>query len=313
MENTEGRELLENVTISNVNESQYMIQRVPVVSPQLLSTELLQHHNGLVVDLGAGDFIPVNYTSEDLLSQDLTEEDRNLAAALVAVQLSQQQKQQQLQDSNVIINTTLPSLVAATSLDDGKVNLGDQQLMLSDKNGLNNGYLQIVESESLYKQSLMPKISTFDARDFSSHDVYSRNEELLIKAEEELETAASQRDSDGETKSDNRSSKKSLPHKKRISRKLKKTIPIIRKVYKCNLCEQIFSNSEEFGTHQSLCQTTITPIHQAAFVCQICNGSFQDQLRFFEHLKAHYEPDVIIQLGNGPVSIPYMFICCIEI
>lgn len=32
------------------------------------------------------------------MTQELTEEDRNLAAALVAVQLSQQQKQQQLQE-----------------------------------------------------------------------------------------------------------------------------------------------------------------------------------------------------------------------
>lgn len=302
MENTEGRELLENVAISNVNESQYMIQRVPVVSPQLLSTELLQHHNGLVVDLGAGDFIPVNYTSEDLLSQDLTEEDRNLAAALVAVQLSQQQKQQQLQDSNVIINTSLPSLVAGTTLDDTKV-LGDQQLILSDKGTISNGYLQIVESDNIYKQTIMPKLTAFDARDFSAHDVYSRSQELLtIKAEDELESGLNQHDSDCESKSDNRSSKKSLPHKKRISRKLKKTTQTTRKVYKCTLCEHLFNNSEEFGTHQTLCQTTITPIHQAAFVCQICNGSYQDQLRFFEHLKSHYEPDVIIQLSHSPVS-----------
>lgn len=118
MESSEGnRELLENVSISDVGTSQYMIQRISGENPQLLSNELLQHHNGLVVDLGAGDFIPVNYTSEDLLSQDLTEEDRNLAAALVAVQLSQQQKQQQLQqDANVIMNTSLSSLVSSNGL-----------------------------------------------------------------------------------------------------------------------------------------------------------------------------------------------------
>lgn len=117
MESSEGnRELLENVAI-NDGTSQYMIQRISGDNPQLLSNELLQHHNGLVVDLGAGDFIPVNYTSDDLLSQDLTEEDRNLAAALVAVQLSQQQKQQQLQqDSNVIMNTSLSSLVSSNGL-----------------------------------------------------------------------------------------------------------------------------------------------------------------------------------------------------
>lgn len=118
MENSESnRELLENVTINDVNNSNYMIQRMSVESSQLLSSEILNHHNGLVVDLGAGDFIPVNYSSEDLLGQDLTEEDRNLAAALVAVQLSQQQKQQQLQqDSGVMISTSLPSLVASNAL-----------------------------------------------------------------------------------------------------------------------------------------------------------------------------------------------------
>lgn len=113
MENNDGRELLENVTISDVSGTPYIMQRMD--NTQLLATDLLQHHNGIVVDLGAGDFIPVNYSSDDLLSQDLTEEDRNLAAALVAVQLSQQQKQQQIQqESNVIINTTLPSLVSTT-------------------------------------------------------------------------------------------------------------------------------------------------------------------------------------------------------
>lgn len=116
MENTEtGRELLEDVSINDVGSSQYMIQRMGVENSQLLNSELLPHHNGIVVDLGAGDFIPVNYTSEDLLTHDLTEEDRNLAAALVAVQLSQQQKQQQIQQDSNVINT-LPSLVSSNAL-----------------------------------------------------------------------------------------------------------------------------------------------------------------------------------------------------
>lgn len=112
MENAEENgQLLENVTVSDVNNQQYMIQKMSVDNAQLLNTELLTHHGGLVVDLGGGDFIPVNYTSEDLLSHDLTEEDRNLAAALVAVQLSQQQKQQQLQHEG-----PLPTLVPTTGL-----------------------------------------------------------------------------------------------------------------------------------------------------------------------------------------------------
>lgn len=110
METKATRETLENIVIGDGTSSpQYMIHRIPE-NAQLLSSELLQQHNGLVVDLGGTDFIPVSYTSEDLPSQDLTEEDRNLAAALVAVQLSQQQKQQQLQDA------TLPTLVSNTNI-----------------------------------------------------------------------------------------------------------------------------------------------------------------------------------------------------
>lgn len=178
MENNDGRELLENVTITDVNGSPYIMQRMD--NSQLLSTDLLQHHNGIVVDLGAGDFIPVNYSSDDLLSQDLTEEDRNLAAALVAVQLSQQQKQQQIQqESSVIINTSLPSLVNSALgkiisynvknilnfkrkfIDPTKVSINEQQLMLADKNDLNNGFLHIVDSDNIYKQTL-PKFLNVD-------------------------------------------------------------------------------------------------------------------------------------------------------
>lgn len=111
MENKSNRETLENIVIGDgTSGQQYMIHRIPE-NAQLLSSALLQQHNGLVVDLGGTDFIPVSYSSEDLLSQDLTEEDRNLAAALVAVQLSQQQKQQQL-----VQDATLPSLVANSNL-----------------------------------------------------------------------------------------------------------------------------------------------------------------------------------------------------
>lgn len=92
-----NRELLANTVITDVSTAtQYMIHRIPENATQLLTPELLPH-NGLV-DLGPGDFIPVpvGYTSDDLLTQELTDEDRHLAAALVAVQLSQQQKQQQV-------------------------------------------------------------------------------------------------------------------------------------------------------------------------------------------------------------------------
>lgn len=92
------------------------------------------------------------------------------------------------------------------------------------------------------------------------------------------------------SRSDNRTLKKSLPHKKRISRKLKKNVSINKKLCKCNLCEQSFSTPEEFTEHQSLCETTITPVSSSSFACQLCTASFSDQLTFFGHLKVHYEP-----------------------
>lgn len=90
---------------------------------------------------------------------------------------------------------------------------------------------------------------------------------------------------------DGRSSKKILPHKKRISRKLRKNCPPSRKVHKCNLCEQIFNSLDSFMEHRQLCETTITPIHVAvSFTCVLCSAVFTDQLTFFRHLKMHYEP-----------------------
>lgn len=113
-----SRELLENVTMAEVSPP-YMMQRIGVEPSQLLSSELLPSHSGLVVDMTNTEYLPtVSYAADDLLGHDLTEEDRNLAAALVAVQLVQQQKQQQLhQDSNVIVSTSsLASLVTTSHL-----------------------------------------------------------------------------------------------------------------------------------------------------------------------------------------------------
>ncbi|KAG5893357.1 hypothetical protein JTB14_000122 [Gonioctena quinquepunctata] len=281
---TENRESLENIVIEdNTAAPQYMIHRVPE-NAQLLSTELLQQQHGLVVDLGGNDFIPVSYSSEDLLSQHLTEEDRNLAAALVAVQLSQQQKQQQLQDT----------LVATSSL--GAKILDDQPLIISDKSG-GTSFLRIVNSDNIYvEQQSLPKL--VDSVRFTTvEEEFVEVPKLPIKKEDD------KADSDRESlRNEQRTSKKSLPHKKRISRKLNKkpTSTSPRKIV-CNLCEQTFSSNDEFAQHELLCQTTITPVNQVnTFNCQICNQPFTEQLKFFEHLKKHYEPG-----GGGlPTSPP---------
>ncbi|CAH2015615.1 unnamed protein product [Acanthoscelides obtectus] len=327
--NKATRETLENIVIGDgTTTPQYMIQRIPENS-QLLSSELLQNHNGLVVDLGGTDFIPVSYSSEDLLSQDLTEEDRNLAAALVAVQLSQQQKQQQIQDAG-----SLPSLVANTSLVsipviEGAKILEDQPLIISNEKGGTTSFLRIVNSDNIYvEQQALPKL--VDAVKFSAvqaqpvttvtaaqqvqqvqhqdedqetvtittvvEEVPQQNHQLVKKEDDKG-------DSDRESlRNEQRTSKKSLPHKKRISRKLNKKAPntaggpstssAARKQIVCNQCEQIFTSQDEFAQHELLCQTTITPVNSLpnSFACQICNTPFTDQLKFFEHLKKHYEP-----------------------
>lgn len=152
---------------------------------------------------------------------------------------------------------------------DNKI-LEEQQLILEKEGTINNGYLHIVGSENMYVEKQPPKIgnSRFINQNFNSE-----------KSEDE------KRGSDG----DHKASRKSLPHKKRISRKLKtKQNPI---KIQCNLCEQTFTSNDDFAQHEILCQTTITPVHNPAFSCQICNANFQDQLRFFEHLKSHYEPN----------------------
>ncbi|XP_056647956.1 zinc finger protein 568-like isoform X2 [Diorhabda carinulata] len=283
MENKDNRETLENIVIGDGTSQQFMIQRVPE-NAQLLSTELLQQQHGLVVDLGTNDFIPVSYSSEDLLSQDLTEEDRNLAAALVAVQLSQQQKQQQLQD------TTLPSLVATSNL--GTKILEEPQLIISNEKGGGTSFLRIVNTDNIYvEQQPLPKLvdtvrfTTVNSVGQSFNDDVEIEKCTTKKEEEKV-------DSDRESlKNEPRTSKKSLPHKKRISRKLKKnSVTSVKKII-CNLCEQSFSSNDEFAQHEMLCQTTITPVNPAnAFNCQICNEPFTEQLKFFEHLKKHYEP-----------------------
>lgn len=72
--------------------------------------------------------------------------------------------------------------------------------------------------------------------------------------------------SDNETKN----SKKYLPHKKRIVKKDSK------KQFEVNFLESNLSNDENKS--------------EEGFRCQICNQLIPDQLKFFSHLKNHYEP-----------------------
>ncbi|XP_060530302.1 zinc finger protein 471-like [Cylas formicarius] len=277
MESDSGRELLENVVINGETDAPQYI-RLSETS-QIISTELLQQPNGLVVDLAGNDFIPVTYTSDDLLSQELTEEDRNLAAALVAVQLSQQQKQQQLHDASLPI-------VAGSKI------LEESQLILSqDKNSGASSYLRIVNSDNLYveQQGLHKLVDNVRLAGTSAvqNDYVEELPKVIITKTEEERGGDSDRES---VRNEHRTLKKSLPHKKRISRKLRKNSTLSVKKFVCNSCDQTFSNDDECAEHEAACQTARASSVASPFSCQLCNTSFQDQLKFFEHLKKHYEP-----------------------
>ncbi|XP_066253984.1 zinc finger protein 354A [Euwallacea similis] len=294
MENSEEREILENVVITSEGADGPQYIRLADNS-QIISSELLQNHNGLVVDLGGNDFIPVSYSSEDILTQELTEEDRNLAAALVAVQLSQQQKQQQIQDSS------LP-LIAG-----GKILEEHSQLILTQDKGAGNAqYLKIVNSDSIYLEQqgvhkIVENVRIIDDTDQNipiqtvhttvddSPQHVNLNDskiEITIEKDDEYEKADSDRES---VRNDHRSSKKSLPHKKRISRKLRKNSVPTTKKYSCSFCTESFASNDEYQEHEGSCSAAKVPIN-LPFACQLCTAAFADQLKFFEHLKKHYEP-----------------------
>lgn len=102
-----GKEVTKTEDPEELIQSPYInIQRVPDVvtanknflsnSSLLSSNELLVDINGDLISSGSISlerYIPQQY-EEDLLHEDLTDDDKRLAAALVAVQLVNQQKQQ---------------------------------------------------------------------------------------------------------------------------------------------------------------------------------------------------------------------------
>ncbi|GLH06940.1 hypothetical protein R5R35_007655 [Gryllus longicercus] len=104
-------------------------------------------------------------------------------------------------------------------------------------------------------------------------------------------------DSDYDVENDLRPSRKSLPHKKRIPRKLKnpkKSSPsrsgeksYNTKFWKCTKCGEQFISQSLLASHK------LTHVSgKRMFNCELCGKGFANQLKFFEHLKSHYEPSV---------------------
>ncbi|XP_063375044.1 uncharacterized protein LOC134662701 [Cydia amplana] len=122
-------------------------------------------------------------------------------------------------------------------------------------------------------------------------------------------------------------SKKSLPHKKRISRKLKRntgnTTPqqdIV--VISCNdevqqeeILPDNYVTQVQHQTHLADDAHNITHEVRPVLICCICGEYYgEEQLKFYQHLKQHYEPHATIIIEN-PVSdlgIDKMTNTCIE-
>lgn len=115
-------------------------------------------------------------------------------------------------------------------------------------------------------------------------DITSANKVDVVSLEDELDS-----DYDVET----RSSRRSLPHKKRIPKKLKAPPArnIHAKCYKCNKCGESFTSQAAFAAHRATHSVPTKRLPVATtFSCELCNKLFGTQIKFFEHLKSHYEP-----------------------
>lgn len=59
---------------------------------------------------------------------------------------------------------------------------------------------------------------------------------------------------------------------------------------RCGKCGECFASQAELITHRATHTKKQTAQPLLNFSCQLCNKGFPTQIKFFEHLKAHYEP-----------------------
>ncbi|XP_003702506.1 uncharacterized protein LOC100877507 isoform X2 [Megachile rotundata] len=247
----EGMEGAQYITIQRAD-GETLGKTVPLLT---LNGELIPE--GMVVDMinaGVGtDYGTATqyYEADDLLQHELTEEDRRLAAALVAVQLQQQQKQQQLHSQSQHEETALPDVSHLETL-----------------TPVNTYSIQTVPESNT--PPVYPTLQPFKR---ITHNV--KQEFINVKSEYDVEVSAES----SEDATPSSGPKRSLPHKKRIPRNFKQQT-------KRNSARKDSNrlNSDGISTESS----TDTQSH--VFKCELCSSKFNSQLKFFEHLKVHYEP-----------------------
>ncbi|XP_018048050.1 PREDICTED: zinc finger protein 271-like isoform X2 [Atta colombica] len=264
----EGMEGAQYITIQRADGE--ALSKVPLLT---LNGELISE--GMVVDMinaGVGTDYGTGtqyYEADDLLSHELTEDDRRLAAALVAVQLHQQQKQQlhiqsQHEDPTLADVSHLETLAPV------------------------NSYSIQAVSDPTAAPSVYSPLQLFKR-------ITQNVKQEFINVKSEYDVEVSTESSEDATSASG--PKRTLPHKKRIPRKLKQ--------------QQTKKNVVRKDNNKSVQENVVIESSNAAqanvFKCELCSSKFSSQLKFFEHLKVHYEPvkqeTRIAQATNTNISI----------
>lgn len=176
------------------------------------------------------------------------QEDRRLAAALVAVQLHQQQKQQQLHIQSQHEDPTLPDVSHLETLAP-----------------VNSYAIQAVPEPNA--PTVYPTLQPFKR---ITQNV--KQEFINVKSEYDVEVSAES----SEDATSASGPKRTLPHKKRIPRKLKQQT-------KKNAARKDSGKSNQ----ENAAVDSANEVQANIFKCELCSSKFTSQLKFFEHLKVH--------------------------
>ncbi|XP_060850470.1 zinc finger protein 431-like [Rhopalosiphum padi] len=149
----------------------------------------------------------------------------------------------------------------------------------------------------------------FDLNTNSKHSSQTSshiNNQQIISTENLIEVETSESDYHAEIQNN-------LPHKKRFRKRESAPAPlrsIHPKCYKCKQCGEQFNSQSAVTAHK--------PVHapkkvsgRMPFLCEICDKHFTHQIKFFEHLKFHYEPQqskvivVTTDSGTSPHHVNY--------
>jgi len=183
------------------------------------------------------------------------QEDRRLAAALVAVQLHQQQKQQQLHIQSQHEDPTLPDV----------------------------SHLETLAPVTSYSIQAVPEPNAPSVypplQPFKRITQNVKQEFINVKSEYDVEVSTeSSEDAASAT-----GPKRTLPHKKRIPRKLK------QQQTKKNAARKDNNKSSQ----ENVVIESISEAQANVFKCELCNSKFSSQLKFFEHLKVYISQSAI--------------------